>query len=162
MSIDSHAANSLYIDNELIAAADVAHARRGPRGHQISRIEGHDARRKRDDFGNGLGHAGRVGVLAQLIVGPELNSQIMRFGYLVSRHEPRPDRREPVIGLSRAPIRLAAVGDVDIGRVAEDVLPSGLRGNMLGGLADHKSKPGFHAVGAQVPREAVRPYRRGR
>src|SRR5215472_9082018 len=114
----------------------------GAAGDEIPGVERHDRRRELDQLGNRVLHVVGVVVVTELAVHPELDVDVVGLRYLVGGGDARPDGRERVEGFSEPapglprPTALAARGDVDHARVAEDGAPPPIAMHHLGRSLD--------------------------
>src|SRR6266853_648434 len=86
------------------AAPSHAHPRGSPREHEIARVERHARRQHRDLLGGIEDQLARVGVLHQLAVHPQLDSELMRIAEVPRRDDPGPERAGTVEALLADPV----------------------------------------------------------
>src|SRR6266852_3585207 len=131
-------------------AASHAHASRSPREHEIARVERHARRKHRDLLGGVEDQPARMGVLHQLAVHPQPDSELMGIADVAGGNDPGPERAraveaflaDPVVVEGRARRVLVALHRIarrEIVRdgIAGDAAQRLLHGHVFRRLPDH-------------------------
>src|SRR5882757_3111364 len=119
-------------------ASSHAHARRGPREHEIARVERYARRQHRDLLGGVEDQLARVGVLHQLAVHPQLDPQLMGIADVDRRNDPGPERAGAVEALLADPVVMEGRSRrvlVALHRIARrEIVGDGVAGDAAQGL----------------------------